>query len=109
MCWGFPGSSGLEELAFPFWALSHSSCRWKCWGRGQGMLGAESGTIPGFSPCLPQSLPEPLCMPVASDFSSAKKCNIGTSLVVQWLRLPTGNAGARVRPLVRELGSACPS
>ena len=59
MCWGFPGSSGLEELAFPSWALSHSSCRWKCWGRGQGMLGAESGTIPGLSPCLPQSLPKP--------------------------------------------------
>ena len=62
MCWGFPDSSGLEELAFPFWAFFHPSCRWKCWGRA-GNAGAENGTIPGFSPCLPRSLPEPLCVP----------------------------------------------
>ena len=38
-----------------------------------------------------------------------KKCLgcLGTSLVVQWLRLPTPNAGAQVQSLVRELDLTC--
>ena len=31
----------------------------------------------------------------------------GTFLVVQWLSLPTPNAGAQVRSLVRQLDPAC--
>ena len=35
------------------------------------------------------------------------KCTPGTSLVVQWLRLPTPSQGTWVQSLVRKLDSAC--
>ena len=38
-------------------------------------------------------------------FSCIKTWTLGTSLVVQWLRLCVANSGAWVRSLVRKLGS----